>query len=85
MVRFLAAPASPSTPTPSPVVLPSRLLRGRYETLSEHDTRELYRLLKLPEPVLRSDRRKRTPGGRQAEKKATVLIPYPEIQLSNER
>ena len=74
-----------------PVVLPSRLARGRFETLSEHDTRELYKLLKLPEPVLRGDRRKRTSAGRQtsaerqAEKKATVLIPYPEIQISNER
>ena len=32
-----------------PVVLPSRLARGRFETLSEYDTRELYKLLKLPE------------------------------------
>ena len=67
-----------------PVVLPSRLARGRYETLTEYDTRELYRVLKLPEPALRSDRRKRTSSERQAEKKATVLIPYPEIQLSSE-
>ena len=64
-----------------PVVLPSRLARGRFETLSEHDTRALYRLLKLPEPTLRSDR-KRTSAERQAEKKHTVLIPYPEIQIS---
>jgi 23S rRNA pseudouridine2605 synthase len=63
-----------------PVVLPSRLARGRYETLSEHDTRELYKLLKLPEPTLRTDRRKRTSADRAAEKKATVLIPYPEIE-----
>ena len=63
-----------------PVVLPSRIARGRYETLSEYDTRELYRLLKLPTPAPRSDRRKRTSADRQAEKKATVLIPYPEIE-----
>lgn len=63
-----------------PVVLPSRLARGRYESLSEYDTRELYRVLKLPEPALRGDRRKRTAAERQAEKKATVLIPYPEIE-----
>jgi 23S rRNA pseudouridine2605 synthase len=63
-----------------PVVLPSRLARGRYETLSEYDMRELYRLLKLPEPARRTDRRKRTSADRQAEKKATVLIPYPELE-----
>lgn len=64
-----------------PVVLPSRIARGRFETLSEYDTRALYRILKLPEPAARSDRRKRTSADRQAEKKATVLIPYPEIDL----
>ncbi len=62
-----------------PVVLPSRIARGRYETLSEFDTRALYRLLKLPEPGARNDRRNRNAATRQAEKKATVLIPYPEI------
>lgn len=64
-----------------PVVLPSRLARGRFETLSDYDTRELYRVMKLPEPALRGNRRKKTSADRQAEKKATVLIPYPEIQV----
>lgn len=63
-----------------PVVLPSRLLRGKYEKLSEYDMRGLYELLKLPQPTLLSDRRKRTSSDRQAEKKATVLIPYPEVK-----
>ncbi len=64
-----------------PVVLPSRLARGRYEDLSEHDTRELYRILKLPEPAFRGDRRKRTSAEREAEKRGSVLIPYPEIDV----
>ncbi len=64
-----------------PVVLPSRLARGRFESLSEHDTRELYQILRLPEPELKGDRRKRTSAERQAEKKNTVLIPYPEIEI----
>ena len=64
-----------------PVVLPSRLARGRFETLSDPDVRALYALLKLPAPTLRGDRRRKTGAERQAEKKATVLIPYPEIDL----
>jgi 23S rRNA pseudouridine2605 synthase len=62
-----------------PVVLPSRLARGQYETLSEADTRSLYRLLKLPVPEMKGDRRKRQAAAGSAGKQSSVLIPYPEI------
>jgi 23S rRNA pseudouridine2605 synthase len=62
-----------------PVVLPSRLSRGQFETLSEADTRSLYRLLKLPVPERKGDRRKRQAAADAAGKQSSVLIPYPEI------
>ena len=62
-----------------PVVLPSRLARGRFETLSEADTKALYALLKLPVPSFRSDRRK-SEADQRAGKKSSVLIPYPELE-----
>ncbi len=61
-----------------PVVLPSRLARGRFETLSEADTKSLYAQLKLPVPHFRNDRRK-SEEDRRGAKKSSVLIPYPEI------
>jgi len=54
-----------------PVVLPSRLARGRYEPLSEEDSDALYALLKLPLHGRKPPRRKL--------RKTSVLIPYPEI------
>lgn len=63
-----------------PVVLPSRLARGRYESLSEEDTRGLYRLLKLRPPKRQvPDKKQRKGEARKREKQASVLIPYPEI------
>jgi 23S rRNA pseudouridine2605 synthase len=53
-----------------PVVLPSRLARGHFESLSDEDTRALYGLLGLP-CSLRPSRRTAA--------KNSVLIPYPEI------
>ncbi len=63
-----------------PVVLPSRLARGRSEALSDDDLRELYRILKLPLPAA-AGRRKRNEDEREkrAGKKSSVLIPYPEL------
>ena len=63
-----------------PVVLPSRLARGRFETLSEADTKALYALLKLPVPELAGERRG-AEGDRRAAKKSSVLIPYPELDV----
>lgn len=57
-----------------PVVLPSRLPRGRVEELSEEDVLALYRILKLPTPERRPPARKQ-----RAAKKTSVLIPYPEL------
>lgn len=54
-----------------PVVLPSRLARGRYEDLSDDDMAGLYKLLGLPLEH-RSPQRK--------SRKQSVLIPYPELQ-----
>jgi len=57
-----------------PVVLPSRLRRGKYEDLSADDLNALYRLLGLPLPAS-------SPRRVQAGQKSppTVLIPYPEL------
>ena len=60
-----------------PVVLPSRLARGRCEFLSDEDLRRLYSLLKLPPPVSRQKERR----GRGRARKSSVLIPYPEVRL----
>ena len=57
-----------------PVVLPSRIVRGRWEVLSSEDTNALYRLLKLPPPQRRPDK-----VGDRASRKQSVLISYPEI------
>lgn len=63
-----------------PVVLPSRLARGKYETLSDQDSRLLYKLLRLPTPERqRPDGRQRKGEARRAAKQSSVLIPYPEI------
>jgi 23S rRNA pseudouridine2605 synthase len=64
-----------------PVVLPSRLARGRHETLSEADTKALYAMLKLPVPELRGNRRKPADSSRRDGRKSSVLIPYPEIDV----
>jgi len=54
-----------------PVVLPSRLARGRVEEVSEEDTAALYRLLKLP--------REKRPSGGHRRQRSSVLIPYPGL------
>ena len=59
-----------------PVVLPSRLARGRHEMLSDADVASLYKLLKLPLAPPRRDKRGAKPG-----KRTSVLIPYPELKL----
>lgn len=56
-----------------PVVLPSRLSRGRSAELERDDLKALYKLLKLPAPELSTERRQR---GKPA---PSVLIPYPEL------
>lgn len=56
-----------------PVVLPSRLSRGRSAELEADDLKALYKLLKLPKPE-RSSRPQRR--GKSA---PSVLIPYPEL------
>ena len=53
-----------------PVVLPSRLARGRSEEMSEDDATALYRILKLP--------RESRPASRKS-RRSSVLIPYPEL------
>lgn len=60
-----------------PVVLPARVTRGHWTELSEDDVRALYRLLKLPAPVLAPAGRR--PRDERRAKKGSVLIPYPEI------
>jgi 23S rRNA pseudouridine2605 synthase len=53
-----------------PVVLPSRLARGRFEALGEDDMASLYGILRLPyegRPLHRKSRRD------------SMLIPYPEL------
>lgn len=62
-----------------PVVLPSRLARGRHEMLSDEDTSALYRLLKLPAPKKRQGQDKRQRKGESGKRDGSVLIPYPEI------
>jgi 23S rRNA pseudouridine2605 synthase len=57
-----------------PVVLPSRLSRGKAEELSRDDLESLYRLLKLPPPMAGGPK-----ASRQAKPKPSVLIPYPEL------
>lgn len=56
-----------------PIVLPSRLSRGRSAELEPDDLKALYKLLKLPAP--------KAPARRQSRGKPppTVLIPYPEL------
>jgi 23S rRNA pseudouridine2605 synthase len=54
-----------------PVVLPSRLARGRYEDLSDGDMAGLYKLLGLP----LEDR-----SQQQKSRKQSVLIPYPDLK-----
>jgi len=61
-----------------PVVLPSRVTRGHWVELSEEDLRALYRVLKLPAPVLPAVSRKQREA-RHGKKEGSVLIPYPEI------
>jgi len=56
-----------------PVVLPSRLSRGRSADLEPDDLKALYKLLKLPRPESSSRTRQR---GKPA---PSVLIPYPEL------
>jgi 23S rRNA pseudouridine2605 synthase len=56
-----------------PVVLPSRLSRGRSAELERDDLKALYKLLKLPVPEMPAERRRR---GKPA---PSVLIPYPEL------
>jgi 23S rRNA pseudouridine2605 synthase len=58
-----------------PVVLPSRLIRGRSAELEQDDLKALYRLLKLPKPD--SPARNR----RHGKSSPSVLIPYPELTL----
>lgn len=55
-----------------PVVLPSRLSRGRSAELSADDLKALYRLLKLPLPEIPNRRQRGKPP-------PSVLIPYPEL------
>lgn len=63
-----------------PVVLPSRLPRGKYEPLSEKDARSLYRLLNLPAPPhQKADGRQRKGEARRAARQSSVLIPYPKL------
>ena len=56
-----------------PVVLPSTLRRGRYAELNERDLKTLYSLLHL-RPTLPHRSRKET--------KASLLIPYPKLNLA---
>lgn len=58
-----------------PVVLPSRLSRGRFEELSDQDAAALYRLLKLPHTAPRGPHGK----SRRQSRTTSVLIPYPEL------
>ncbi len=57
-----------------PVVLPSRLTRGKVSELSQTDVEALYRMLRLPyqrPPPRRQRKQRREPP--------SVLIPYPEL------
>ena len=56
-----------------PVVLPSRLSRGRSAELAPDDLKALYKLLKLPRPEASSRNRQR------GKPPPSVLIPYPEL------
>jgi 23S rRNA pseudouridine2605 synthase len=58
-----------------PVVMPSRLRRGRWMELDKDDVLSLYRLLRLPVPRIRRPGR----GKNQGKKEASVLVPYPEL------
>jgi len=60
-----------------PIVLPSRLSRGKVEDLSVDDLKALYRLLDLPVPELK------TQGAKARGKPPpSVLIPYPALNRS---
>lgn len=61
-----------------PVLLPSRLPRGRYEALSEQDTATLYAMLKLSRGERRAPRGR---PGKSAAKTSSVLIPYPNLPV----
>jgi 23S rRNA pseudouridine2605 synthase len=65
-----------------PVVLPSRLARGRSEEFSEEDSTALYRLLKLKRASgHKADKysRKSANASAKRERRTSVLIPYPEV------
>lgn len=57
-----------------PVVLPSTLRRGRWMEVGRKDVASLYRLLRLPVPVLPTH-----PTRKRDAKVDSVLIPYPEL------
>ncbi len=63
-----------------PVVLPSRLSRGKSAELSSDDLKMLYRILKLPQPPAAARERKRDKGGK-SKPLPSVLIPYPELAV----
>ena len=69
-----------------PVVLPSRLARGRSEEFSEADSAALYRLLKLKRPsggraakYARNSTRKSSNREARDSRRSSVLISYPEV------
>ncbi|MEZ5551594.1 MAG: pseudouridine synthase [Pseudomonadales bacterium] len=57
-----------------PVILPARIVRGRWEEMSGADLESLYRMLGLGLPAAHSRRVDERAGRRKS-----VLIPYPEI------
>lgn len=60
-----------------PVVLPSRLRRGRWMELNKEEVLSLYKLLRLPAPRVRDPGRGR--GAAARDKRPSVLVPYPEL------
>jgi 23S rRNA pseudouridine2605 synthase len=68
-----------------PVLLPSRLARGRYEELSEQDSTALYTLLKLTRGEHREARGKTRENkkgrGKTDARTRSVLIPYPDLPV----
>ena len=55
-----------------PIVLPATLSRGRFTELGRADLKTLYGLLKLPAAL--------PSGQRQRDAKASLLVPYPELE-----